>query len=245
MSLSPRCLIMSRSNETPVGVFIVGCGGTGSALFQDLCRFLPHQVDIHLVDGDTCEGKNLQRQHFARTDLGRNKAEALQEKATVTIGLDRIYAHPDYLTRTADLSRITKFYNTIYLIGCVDNHPARRIMETFVRENPMMAIYYIDCANSEVTGEIVACWSYQHAMSGCFRSDLDPRVLTDETGDPTKASCNQQLDDGNIQTLVANRKAAIAGLELVSKALKGEILTGPIYFDECRITRLKAVPTAV
>lgn len=222
-------------------VIIVGAGGIGSALFQDLCRFLPPTVDIHLMDGDQVEGRNIQRQHFSRRDLGRNKAEALAEKASVAVGLDRVYYHPQYLTKVDQLARIARTgYTTGVLVGAVDNHPARRIMEEFVRKSGG-PLYYVDCANEEGRGEVVAVSVEQAVRHGQFRSDLDPTVLTDNTGDPTTASCTAQLDAGNIQTLYTNRKAAIIALELVDSYLKGDIRVGIVYFRECQLPRLKGV----
>ncbi len=226
-------------------VIIVGAGGIGSALFQDLCRFLPHTWDIHLIDGDVVEGKNIQRQHFSRKDLGRNKAQALAEKASVAIGLDRVYFHPAYLTRADQLQRITQYYQKVILVGAVDNHPARRVQEAFVRQSSTR-IYYIDCANEETRGEVVAVVGGKDGVSGLFRSQLDPRVLTDDQGDPTQASCTQQLDQGSLQTLFTNRKAAVLALELVAAYMRrekeieqGEVTppTGIAFFRECVVKR--------
>lgn len=222
-------------------VIIVGAGGIGSALFQDLCRFLPHTLDIHLMDGDTVEGRNIQRQHFSRKDLGRNKAEALAEKASVAVGLDRVYYHPTYLTSVDQLARIARAgYKTGVLVGCVDNHPARRVMEEFVRSSGG-PLYYVDCANDERHGEAVAVFVDKAVRYGQFRSEFDPAVLTDSTGDPTQRSCTEQLDAGNIQTLYTNRKAAIIALELIGAHLQGDTRTGIVYFRECATRRLKEV----
>lgn len=227
--------------DNKTAVIIVGAGGIGSCLFQDLCRFLPHTLDIHLMDGDQVEGKNLQRQHFSKRDMGRNKAEALAEKASVAIGLDRVYYHPAYLTNPNQLERIGRQYKQgVILVGAVDNHPARRHMEQFVREFDL-TVYYVDCANEESRGEVVAVYRERHGIAGRFRSELDPAVLTDSTGDPTQASCTQQLDAGNVQVLYTNRKAAILALELIGAHMKGDTRVGITYFRECTTPRLKEV----
>lgn len=232
-------------------VIIVGAGGIGSALFQDLCRFLRHDIDIHLMDGDSVEGKNIQRQHFSKKDLGRNKAEALAEKATSALGLDRVYYHPHYLTAPDQLQRMARPYYRVVLVGAVDNHPARRVMEAWVKatsaaepdqalanEADMDSVYYVDCANEEARGEVVSVLAAPE-IHGSFRSELDPAVLTDDQGDPTKASCNQQLDAGNVQVLYTNRKAAIIALELIDAHLRGDTRTGITYFRECITLRLR------
>ncbi|MBI4339541.1 MAG: ThiF family adenylyltransferase [Chloroflexi bacterium] len=222
------------------GVIIVGGGGIGSSLFQDLCRFLPHTIDIHLMDGDTVEGKNIQRQMYSRRDLGSNKAEALAAKATTALGLDRVYFHPHYLSAPRQLQRIAKHYRQAILVGAVDNHPARRVLEAFVRQSAEK-IYYIDCANEEQRGEVVVVYGDRTEVSGYFRSELDPSVVTDKQGDRMHPSCAQQLDDGNLQTLFTNRKAAIITLELISAFLHGEIRVGMVYFKECQVRRWMSV----
>jgi hypothetical protein len=227
-------------------VIIVGAGGIGSALFQDLCRFLPHTIDIHLVDGDTVEGKNVQRQMFSKRHLDRNKAECLAETATTALGQDRIYYHAHYLENPKQLGQIAEHYDRVILVGCVDNHPARRIMEEFVgsvseHEYFERDVYYIDCANEETRGEVVAVNVGVCGINGTFRSERDPSVLTDDHGDPLKASCTQQLDAGNVQVLYTNRTAAILALKLISYYLKGEVHVGICYFSDVHIDRLKVV----
>lgn len=219
-------------------VIVVGAGGIGSCLFQDLCRFLPRTIDLHLMDRDVVEGKNLHRQHFSRQDLGRNKAEALAEKAVVAVGLDRVYFHPHYLTSPAQLARIAGQYRQVVLVGAVDNHPARRVMERFVRRSEQ-PVYCIDCANAERRGEVVAVYGGRAGVAGSFRSELDPSVLTDDAGDPTAVSCARRLDEGSIQMLYANRKAAIIALELAVDFLGGRPpKVGVVYFRDCQVARV-------
>ncbi|HYG60722.1 MAG TPA: ThiF family adenylyltransferase [Symbiobacteriaceae bacterium] len=228
--------------DNKAAVIIVGAGGIGSALFQDLCRFLPHTLDIHLVDGDTVEGKNIQRQMFSRKDLGRNKAEALQEKGTMALGLDRIYHHAWFLEGSHQLHQIAQHYSRVTLVGAVDNHPARRVMEAWVQQAAdKRTVYYVDCANEESRGEVVAVFADKAGVQGAFRSQVDPAVLTDDRGDPLKKSCNQLLDEGNRQVLATNRKAAIIALECIDAHLKGETPVGIVYFRECQVPRLKGV----
>jgi hypothetical protein len=60
-------------------IFIIGCGGVGSWLAPAIC-LLAGRRNVTLVDGDSLEDKNLDRQLFSEDDIGRNKAEALAEK---------------------------------------------------------------------------------------------------------------------------------------------------------------------
>ncbi len=226
-----------------IAVILVGAGGIGSAVFQDLVRYLSPMIEIHLVDGDLVEGRNLQRQHFTRKDLRRNKASALHEKARDLLKREGVQAHAFYLTEPEQLHQIARNYSAVILIGGVDNHPARKVQEQFVRETKVPT-YYLCLANGENSGEVFATYQVDGAQYGFFRSHIDPSVLTDEEGDPTRRSCGQQLDAGSIQTLVANRKAAIIALELVFQALVGTIQTGIVYFDECTTAQVAVVTPA-
>ena len=51
------------------GVVVVGCGGTGGFVAEGLCRLLPRDYTLVLIDGDLVEPANLQRQNFYTEDL--------------------------------------------------------------------------------------------------------------------------------------------------------------------------------
>jgi tRNA A37 threonylcarbamoyladenosine dehydratase len=59
--------------------YIIGCGGVGSAIVPSFCR-LKSPAEITLIDGDTIETKNLDRQLFDARQVGQNKAQALAGK---------------------------------------------------------------------------------------------------------------------------------------------------------------------
>ena len=61
-------------------VTVVGCGGTGGFVAEALCRLLPADADLVLVDHDRVEERNLTRQSFYREDLGRFKSEVLAHR---------------------------------------------------------------------------------------------------------------------------------------------------------------------
>ena len=64
-------------------IVVIGTGGTGTMLLPQMCRYLnsiaehaPYGkcITIALIDGDTVEKKNLDRQVFIEDDIGANKA---------------------------------------------------------------------------------------------------------------------------------------------------------------------------
>ena len=69
------------NNYTRYKFYVIGVGGTGSLLARDLPKLLlgtSHKM--MLVDGDTVESKNIERQGYQSQDVGDNKALALSRK---------------------------------------------------------------------------------------------------------------------------------------------------------------------
>lgn len=232
-------------------IVIVGCGGTGSALFQDLARsnFVTRKdIQVVLIDGDVVEKKNIGRQYFSLGQIGMNKAEALANTASKVLNLKNIYYVNQYLDSKTILDDILPFSRTTILVGCVDNHPARTLLEEFFynKGNYSRKIYYIDCANELTTGEVVAAYNDRCEIEGLCRSKYDPSVNYEKNGEKSNdenniASCSEEIDKGQEQTLIANRKSAIICLELISNYLKGNIQIGICYFKESVIKRVKRV----
>ena len=216
---------------------IVGAGGIGSNLFQKLTRYAPLMWDILLIDGDAVEHKNIMRQMFTSEDVEYNKASCLTRKANNVLQ-ERNYAYTDYLnTNESDgakkLVELTEKYPEVVLFGCVDNQPARRQMEKYFELATDKELMYIDAANAEVEGDVVSVYRNKEKIDGVPRSMYDASVLFDTDGDPNDKSCTDQLDEGNIQTLIANDKAAIIALEVFESYLDNKIKTGLWRFDEC------------
>ena len=65
-------------------IYIIGAGGTGGYLAQDLARYIAvrteEKYNFTIVDGDVVEEKNLIRQNFIENDIGKNKAKVLAER---------------------------------------------------------------------------------------------------------------------------------------------------------------------
>ena len=67
---------------------VVGAGGTGGYLIRDLARLigtfnLQNNMDMSIIviDGDKVEPKNLIRQNFIKSDLGKYKAEVMAARS--------------------------------------------------------------------------------------------------------------------------------------------------------------------
>lgn len=184
-------------------IVIIGCGGVASWAIAPLIKLLQqseHKPKIVLVDGDTIEERNLERQWFSDSLVGENKAVALE---------DRILGGYD-----GDIEMVDSYYSEgtmlpvdgmCLFLGCADNHSARRSVLNAVDVGRGWAII----AGNEYT----EAEAYYYEM--CMKDTaLDPRVyypaiLTDHTGDPTAPrGCTGLAAEAAPQLVLANFSAA-------------------------------------
>lgn len=179
---------------------IIGCGGVGTWLLPSLKLLVPGEK-IVLVDGDTIEKKNLDRQLFDQTAIGKNKADALAARFECeslptwfhcgTMALDR-----------EDM-----------LLVCVDNHKARAEALTACDLGGATAIV---AANETQSSE-----AYVYRPEWRDHPKLDPRIyypeiLTDKSGDPMAAriGCVGEAQKYTPQLVTANQMAAALAMHL-------------------------------
>ena len=140
-----------------ITVSVIGAGGTGSLLLQQLGRMNKGLISlgskglhVRCFDHDTISKSNVWRQLFLEGDIGRNKAECIISKVNTYYGFDW-EAYPVKIKKDSPycLSNIT--------IICVDNFDARK---NIYKTNPMnggyefKAKYIIDCGNSQFDGQV-------------------------------------------------------------------------------------------
>jgi hypothetical protein len=173
--------------------YIIGCGGVGSAIVPSFC-LLKTPADITLIDGDTIEERNLNRQRFDAGQVGKNKAEALAGKHGCRFV-------PDWFSR----GRL-RHERKDWLICLVDNHRARLEALEVCDEIGCQAVF---AANETHSSE---AYYYRRAWLGTPR---DPRVYypeikTDTSGDPraTAIGCTGEAQERNRQLVSANFMAA-------------------------------------
>jgi len=128
-------------------VTIVGCGGTGGFAAEALCRVLPREATLVLVDHDRVEERNLTRQCFSREDLGRFKSETLAHR------LARKFDCPvGYSTLPVAMTELS-FPGLV--IGCVDNGLARRDIARASKDMIHYRSWWVDAGNGENYGQVV------------------------------------------------------------------------------------------
>lgn len=111
-------------------VVIVGCGGTGAQvarivarLLYDMRRARLHTPNVLLVDPDIVEEKNVGRQLFCVSEaiFGLPKAEVVGKRLNMALGLDIAWCVEPF-----SAEKHGSRYGSQLVIGCVDNHLARR-----------------------------------------------------------------------------------------------------------------------
>ena len=177
--------------------YVIGCGGVGSWLAAALVR-LAGSENVILVDGDTLEEKNLDRQLFTEEEIGRNKAEALASRLKCK-GNGNWYDRFNFTHSQHD-----------WLLCCADNNPARSEVLTACDVHGCRAII---AANETHSSE---AYFYQPQWKD---TENDPRVYypeidTDESNNPQRAAigCTGEAQLQNRQLVTANfMAAALAG----------------------------------
>lgn len=177
--------------------YVIGVGGTGSWLVPKLAKL---SKKITLIDGDTLETKNLDRQLFQTSDIGKNKAVALAAK----YGCKAI---PEYFHSQMNL----RLNPNDLLWCCVDNHTGRREVLDMCDTNACIAIIG---ANEYTDAE---AYYYEPAFRGTKK---DPRVFypainTDMADDPRRPEgCTGHIAELNPQLVLANDWASGLMLQL-------------------------------
>lgn len=105
-------------------VGVVGAGGTGSAVLEQLVRL--GVGDVVLIDDDVIDEHNVSRIHESRaSDRGRPKVAVLAERS-VGIGLGPVVRPVQERLRTADVTR--QLVDRDLIFGCTDDDFGRAVL---------------------------------------------------------------------------------------------------------------------
>jgi PRTRC genetic system ThiF family protein len=155
-----RSLLIRRAKL--IHLVQVGAGGTGSWLFPACVRLVRtlqqsgQDIELHLVDFDIVEQKNLLRQNFCAAELGLFKAEALTFRYSAAWGLTL-----NTITKPFQASMIQPLSigdSLVILIGCVDNAEARRQMHqalSFNKKEQAPVVWWLDSGNRNRSGQVL------------------------------------------------------------------------------------------
>jgi len=234
---------------------LLGVGGTGSELLPKLCRKLStlRNVfgeclhDLSAVDNDVVEEKNLERQNFFKSDLGKNKAETLAVKCSTLFGLN-IKVYKEYVETKERLLDIVRSSDKVpFIIGCVDTAAVRKLIHECVQPDGylsnLMPIFYLDSGNEEFNGQVVLGSylagrdSHIHRSSNntyTFNSptvcDHYPEMLETAEKFTTALSC-ADMAVSNPQAAETNVEAATILFQFICNALRGAVEYHKVTFN--------------
>jgi len=133
-----------------LNVRIIGLGGIGSILSEKVCRFTEYlkdvQTEVTLVDGDSYEMKNAERQEFLQ--LG-NKATVKERELSIKFGNIVINSVPCFVDGNTISSIIKE--DDIVLLG-VDNHKTRKLVSKYCSE--LQTVTLISGGNEYTDGNV-------------------------------------------------------------------------------------------
>jgi hypothetical protein len=175
-------------------IYVIGAGGVGSFLIPVLAKLTPPE-NIIVIDGDTLEEKNMDRQLYRDQDIGMNKAEAIVERYGLSHHMDTWF-----------VDGLIELDEDDWLMVCVDNHAARFSALMSCDRFGCRAIF---AANEQWSSE---AYYYQRSWKD---SAIDPRtyfpdIVTDRSNDPRRAAigCTGEAQKENVQLVTANAQAA-------------------------------------
>jgi PRTRC genetic system ThiF family protein len=208
-----------RNPTHPISVIMIGCGGNGTAMLNQLARInasllaLDH-VGIHVTvyDDDTVSPYNIGRQQFSPQDIGNNKATTLVTRLNRFYGWEWDGIPTKWNGSTANI-----------MLTCVDNVSTRVDVSKLKTSSDYMDFgslcYWIDMGNSQNTGQVIL-GSFKSVKQPKGKDNISklPNVLEKfpdmaEMEDKEEPSCSMQealaKQDLMINPMVANVAASI------------------------------------
>lgn len=225
----------------PDKIIVIGCGGTGSRLVPQLCQFIATNTHspanprgrlinpkVILVDDDVVEEKNLLRQNFIASDVGKPKAAVLANRYGRAYGVNVTPVVRKWHDRIRGLSGADGEPNVYESLGngtvvilAVDKVQARKdILKSFGTDvcpyptyAPSQAPFFIDAGNEGDFGQV----SFFHrVVTGFEDSDVSRRTGAEVFPQltPVKRTVNYiPMDVGFYERLQDHPGASCAALD--------------------------------
>lgn len=201
---------MTESAKPPFQrTVVVGCGGIWSRLWLNLGDLSAYTEgaprEIILVDGDEVEEKNIARQGFVRSDIGKKKAQVYVDRMVRRYPELKVRSVGEFLTPKNVGEIIPE--NSI-VMSCVDNNKTRLDISKYAQSLNTIAV--ITGGNELVDGNVYT-YVREGGVSGVIpHEDLHTEVASPKDKNPGEMSCEERLaQKGGEQTLVTNAAVAM------------------------------------
>lgn len=214
---------------TEYNIVVIGLGGVGSILVERLCRFLNFMTDMRgrakllLVDGDSYEHKNYERQEFI--NIG-NKAEIKARELSMKFSSLTIDSFEEYII-PENISEVIKEGNIVFM--GVDNHKTRMIVSNYCKK--LKNITLISGGNEFTDGNVQI---YVKKGGVELTPDLckyHPEIANPADKLPTEMSC-EELATSDPQLYFTNLGVAtIMCWAFYNVVIKESYERSEIYFD--------------
>jgi len=211
---------------------IIGLGGVGSILTENLSRYLEYnktkEFCLTLIDGDSYEDKNRGRQVFSR--LG-NKAKV---KKNDMQGLFPVLTFEDFKEFVDNTNVADCIEDGDVVFSCVDNHKTRKIISDHTSK--LNNVILISGGNEWTDGNVQIYVRKEGKNLTPTITDYHPEIANPADQLPNEMSC-EELAQSDPQLLFTNLSVATimcwAYYNVVEKeAFKQfEVLTSEVYFD--------------
>jgi len=225
-------------------IVVVGLGGIGSWVVQSLVRFLYRQENctLVLVDGDTYEDKNKERQFFQ----GSGKKALVQgEWIRKNFSGINVMEVPDYIVSDQDFLENDKdntspisdvIRKDDYVFVCVDNHATKKIIIEYCSTLPNIVVFA--GGNEWTDGNVWIYWRKNGKDRTKNPFTYHSELIHPKDRNPADLSC-EELAVSDPQLIFTNMFAAVLLMNAFYAFLEGKLDYYEVYFD---ILQNKALP---
>ena len=223
----------------------IGAGGNGGYLTQRLAKLLHalsekdyrFSFSYKIIDGDSVETKNLQRQPFIEEDVGMFKAQVLAERYQDAYdGLPIMYKN-EYVETAKQIEQLVYMEQPFYkhhipiILGCVDNNATRQLIHEAYQNIPNCI--YIDSGvesmdeegseDSGYSGQVV-CGAKMHNQFYLEPiGEVYPNILEDKDSRLPTQACGEQVAN-HPQRMQTNETAALVMMGYLNTLLSDHVL---------------------
>jgi len=227
----------------PKRIVLVGLGGIGSKLADELARYMSYTKgapkELLLVDGDVYSEGNLERQSVTEADVGKHKAETWAvgisaEFRNLACSSMNGYVGPEGLKKDNVVTIDRHPLDGSIAIVAVDNHPTRNLFYTWFRAKVKDGIL-LSGGNDMTDGSILSLIQLggERLVDGFV---FHKEIMEPKGKNPAELSCAELAKlDGGSQVIWANQMAAATLGNEIHSIVSGEWdrlkERGEVYFD--------------